>query len=56
MRRLGPPFTPGLLHFSRGNVALSFNEGGRGFTLSLYRCPRGLRIYIAGRVWEWGTR
>jgi hypothetical protein len=55
--KLGPPFAPGLFHFTRRRpVAFVFNEGGRGFTLSIYRQPRGLRIYFAGRVWEWGIR
>ncbi len=53
--KLGPPFSPGWFHFTRTRpVAFSFNEGGRGFTLSVYRNPYGLRIYLAGLVWEWG--
>jgi hypothetical protein len=41
---------------SSGSVPFVFNEGGRGFTLSIYRRPFGLRIYLAGRVWDWGKR
>jgi hypothetical protein len=37
----------------RPGILFVFNEGGRGFTLSLYRRPWGLRIYLAGHVWEW---
>jgi len=29
-----------------------FNEGGRGFTLSIYRGPFGVRVYLAGSVWD----
>lgn len=28
------------------------NEAGRGFTLTVYKKPFGVRIYIAGRVWN----
>lgn len=38
---------------SYGLVPFVFNEGGRGFTLSIYRRPLGVRVYLAGRVWEW---
>jgi hypothetical protein len=38
----------------RADIAFVFNEGGRGFTLSLYRHPLGLRIYLAGFVRYWG--
>jgi hypothetical protein len=49
-----PPFSPGWFHVTRrGAVAFVFNEAGRGFTLSVYRRPLGLRVYLAGRVWEW---
>ena len=36
----------------RAGVAFVFNEGGRGFTLSIYRRPLAIRIWLAGRVWE----
>ena len=29
-------------------IALVINEGGRGFTLTVFRKPLGLRIYLAG--------
>jgi hypothetical protein len=48
------PFTPGWFHFApTKNVAFVFNEGGRGLTLSVYRNPFGLRVYLAGHVWQW---
>jgi hypothetical protein len=31
-----------------------FNEGGRGFTLSVYRKPFCVRVYLAGRAWSFG--
>jgi hypothetical protein len=36
-------------------AAFVFNEGGRGFTLSIYRypCTARLRVYVAGHVWVW---
>jgi hypothetical protein len=37
----------------RAGILFVLNEGGRGFTLSLYSRPLGLRVYLAGRVWAW---
>ena len=37
------------------SVAWVFNEAGRGFTLSIYRHPFAIRVYLAGRVFMlWG--
>ncbi len=37
-------------------VAFVINEAGRGFTLSVYRRPFAVRVYLAGRVfWLWGS-
>jgi len=37
------------------SVAYVFNEAGRGFTLSVYRRPFAVRVYLAGRVFYlWG--
>ena len=36
------------------SVPIAINEGGRGFTLSVYR-DGAVRVYLAGRVfWLWG--
>ena len=38
----------------RRSVPIAINEGGRGFTLSVYR-DGAVRVYLAGRVfWLWG--
>jgi hypothetical protein len=39
----------------RPRIAFVFNEGGRGLTVSIYRRPYGLRIYLAGYVRIWGN-
>jgi len=44
---------PLLQFFSSAWVACVLNEGGRGFTLSIYRRPFGVRVYLAGRAWAW---
>ena len=36
----------------RDAVVFVFNEGGRGFTLSIYRRPFGIRVYLAGHAWS----
>jgi len=52
---LGPVFATPLFAFSRtSSVAFVFNEGGRGLTVSVYRRPFALRIYLAGYVRVWG--
>jgi hypothetical protein len=36
------------------SVPIAINEGGRGFTLSVYR-DGAIRVYLAGHVfWPWG--
>jgi hypothetical protein len=50
-----PPFftRPLFSYHPVSHVAFVFNEGGRGFTLSIYRRPFAARVYLAGRVWLW---
>jgi hypothetical protein len=44
-----------LFQWRSGDVLFVFNEGGRGFTLSVYRRPFAARVYLAGRAWAWGS-
>ena len=51
----GPFFRHPLFCYSpTSQVAFVFNEGGRGFTLSVYRGPFAVRVYLAGHSWMWG--
>ena len=52
---LPPFFSRPLFSYSpTSHVAFVVNEGGRGFTLSVYRRPFAVRVYLAGHVWMWG--